>query len=86
MQFNPCRGGEFCTQDGTHCQGCGRSHEEIAQTRQIIQSIAKYAMDMGYENVEEFTSFVGDKAAKVTRKLQEDAAGGIGVGIGMPIK
>lgn len=85
MQFSPCRGGDFCTQDGTHCQGCGRSHEEIAQTRQIIQGMVKYAMDMGYENVEEFTSFVGDKAAKITRKQQAEQAGG-GIGIGVPIK
>ncbi|MES9956886.1 MAG: DUF1289 domain-containing protein [Sedimenticola sp.] len=86
MQFSPCKGGDFCTQDGTHCQGCGRSHEEIAQTRQLMQGIAKYAVDMGYDNVEEFTSFVGDKAAKIARKLQEDQAGGIGIGLGVPLK
>jgi len=82
MQFSPCRGGDNCTQGGTHCQGCGRSHEEIAKTRQLIQTIARQAVDMGYENVEEFTAFVGDKAAKMTRKLRgEQAAGGIGVSI-----
>ncbi|MEW7979316.1 MAG: DUF1289 domain-containing protein [gamma proteobacterium symbiont of Phacoides pectinatus] len=81
MQFTPCRGGESCTQDGSHCQGCGRSHEEIAQTRQLIQGLARYAVEMGYDNLEEFTTFFGDKAAKVGRKLQADAAGGIAIPI-----
>ena len=82
MQFSPCKGGDFCTQDGTHCQGCGRSHEEIAATKQLVAAITKYALDMGYENIEEFTAFVGDKAArKARRELLEQAGGGIGIGI-----
>ena len=84
MQFSPCKGGDFCTQDGTHCQGCGRSHEEIAATRELMASIARFAMKMGYENVEAFTSFVGDKAAKKIRKAQMEQQGG-GIGIGIPI-
>ncbi|MES9902342.1 MAG: DUF1289 domain-containing protein [Sedimenticola sp.] len=64
MQFTPCRGHDHCTEDGTHCQGCGRSHEEVAQTRALIGGLAKYALDMGYENFQEFTTFIGDKAAK----------------------
>jgi hypothetical protein len=83
MQFSPCKGGDFCTQDGTHCQGCGRSHEEIARTRELIHAVARYAMEMGYENVEEFTGFLGDKAAKIVRKSQMDQAGG---GIGIQIR
>jgi hypothetical protein len=86
MQFSPCRGGDFCTQDGTHCQGCGRSHEEIAKTRELIQSMVSYALEMGYDNIEEFTSFLGDKAAKIARKKQlEQAEGGLGIGVGIPI-
>ncbi len=63
MQFSPCRGGNNCTQDGTHCQGCGRSHEEIAETRQLVDAMAQFALKMGYENVEEFARFVAMKAA-----------------------
>jgi len=81
MQFQSCRGGDFCSSEGTHCSGCGRSHEEIAATRELIQSIARFAREMGYENVEEFTSFVGDKAAKAVRKVQS-MEGGIGLPIG----
>lgn len=29
MKFGPCIGG--CTNEGTHCEGCGRSHEEVAE-------------------------------------------------------
>ncbi len=85
MQFSPCKGGDNCTQGGTHCQGCGRSHEEIAETRALIASIAQFALKMGYENVEQFTAFVGDKAAKKIRVAQAEQAGGIGIG-GIQIK
>lgn len=84
MQFSPCKGGDFCTQDGTHCQGCGRSHVEIAETRELIASITQFAMKMGYENVEAFTTFVGEKAARKTRMAQAEQQGG-GLGIGIPI-
>jgi predicted Fe-S protein YdhL (DUF1289 family) len=33
MKFIPCKGSAFCTETGTHCEGCGRSHSEIAETR-----------------------------------------------------
>ena len=84
MQFSPCRGGDFCTQDGTHCQGCGRSHEEIAGTKALVAAVTQYALDRGYENIEEFTAFVGDKAARKARMAQMEQAGG-GIGIGIPI-
>lgn len=79
MRFSPCKGGDFCSSEGTHCSGCGRSHEEIAQTRDLIGSIVKQALDMGYENIDDFTSFVGQKAAiKTKRAKQELAPGGFG--------
>jgi len=81
MRFSPCRGGDFCTREGTHCEGCGRSQQEIAETSELVGAVVKYALDMGYENIEEFTAFVGEKAAKKARKAQlEQADGGIGVG------
>lgn len=74
MNFSPCRGGNNCTQDGTHCQGCGRSHQEIAETRQLIDAVAQYALKMGYENVQEFTRFVADKAAGKASMLAQAKA------------
>ena len=64
MRFNPCQGKDNCTEGGTHCEGCGRSHEEIARTRELIDVIVGFAQEMGYENYQDFTAFVGDKAAK----------------------
>lgn len=84
MQFSPCKGGENCTQGGTHCQGCGRSHEEIAETRELVAAITRFALKMGYDNVEAFTAFVGDKAAKKIRMAQLEQQGG-GIGLGIPI-
>ena len=82
MQFTPCRGGDFCTREATHCEGCGRSQQEIAETSELIGAVVKYALDKGYENIEEFTAFVGEKAAKKARKLQSELAGeGVGVSL-----
>ena len=74
MKFSPCRGGTNCTREGTHCQGCGRNHEEIAETRQLIDAVARYALKMGYENVQEFTQFVADKAAGKANILAKASA------------
>lgn len=73
MQFSPCRGKDNCTEGGTHCDGCGRAHEEIASTRALIASIADYAVKMGYKNYSEFTSFIGDKAEKTVRFRLENS-------------
>lgn len=79
MQFSPCQGGDFCTHDGTHCRGCGRSHQEIAETRELIMAVANYALDKGYENLEEFTAFVADRAVGMARQRElERAAGNLG--------
>lgn len=83
MQFTPCRGGDFCSDEGSHCQGCGRSHEEIAQTRALIAGLSDYALEKGYDNVEEFTRFVADKAVKKTQKARLLQGGGIGIPIGI---
>ena len=84
MRFNPCQGKDNCTEGGTHCQGCGRSHEEIARTRELIGMVADFASKMGYENYQEFTAFVGDKAAKKVGFEQEQTlTGGLGIPIGI---
>lgn len=80
MQFSPCKGGDFCTHEGTHCQGCGRSHQEIAETRELIGAVARYAVEMGYENVEEFTAFVAARAAATARQEQTPSPFSIGPG------
>lgn len=69
MKFSPCVSGQ-CTYEGTHCEGCGRSHEEIAETKKMVSDLASFAQRMGYENIEDFAGFIG-KA--VLKKLQNPA-------------
>lgn len=66
MKFSPCISGQ-CTYEGTHCEGCGRSHEEIAATKLLINSLVEFAQKMDYENKEEFANFVGKS---ILKKLQ----------------
>ena len=66
MKFNPCIPGK-CTEVGTHCEGCGRTHEEIAETKKLVKDLVSFSQKMGYENIEDFSSFIGQSLLK---KLQ----------------
>ena len=68
MKFNPCN--DKCTYEGSHCQGCGRSHREIADTKKLVMSIVNFIQDQGYENSEEF---VNTMSKSVLKKLQKPA-------------
>ncbi len=57
-RFIPCAGKSECTEGGSHCQGCGRSHGEIAQTRLLLHSLADLVVESGYENVAEFSAYM----------------------------
>ncbi|MCF6250905.1 MAG: DUF1289 domain-containing protein [Methylococcaceae bacterium] len=63
MKFKPCISG-LCTEEGTHCEGCGRSHEEIAETKSLVMGLVNFAQKQDYDNVEEFVSFVGKNVVK----------------------
>ncbi len=67
MKFNPCVPGE-CTEDGSHCLGCGRSHQEIAETKQLVKNIVGFVQKQGYENIDEFSKFITEN---IKKKLQE---------------
>jgi len=56
MKFNPCSG--KCTEGGTICEGCGRSHEEIAEMKTHVANLAEFAKKMEYDNIEDFTNAV----------------------------
>jgi predicted transcriptional regulator len=58
MKFTPCVAGQ-CTTEGTHCEGCGRTHAEIAETKRLIMALVSFAQRQGYENIEDFSNFVG---------------------------
>ncbi|MBK8817356.1 MAG: DUF1289 domain-containing protein [Methylococcaceae bacterium] len=66
MKFNPCISGK-CTDQGTYCEGCGRSHVEISETKKLIMSVVSFAQSQGYENHEEFADFIGKT---ILKKLQ----------------
>lgn len=70
MKFNPCA--DNCTYDGTHCKGCGRTHEEIAETKKIVMALVDFVQLQDYDNAEDFVNTVGQS---VLKKLKKSAAG-----------
>ena len=62
MKFNPCI--DKCTYEGTHCEGCGRSHEEIAETKKLVMAAVTFAQQQDYENIEEFSDSIGKSILK----------------------
>lgn len=70
MKFNPCT--DNCTYEGTHCEGCGRSHAEIAETKKLVMAIVNFVQEQAYENVEGFTNAIGQS---VLKKLKKSGAG-----------
>lgn len=66
MSFVSCN--SLCTYDGTHCEGCGRSHEEIKATKQLVQTVVEFVRQHEYDNVDEFTQYL---ATKVCKKVAE---------------
>ena len=52
MQYITCNG--QCTFEGTHCEGCGRSHEETRAMNGPMDELVAFAQLMDYENLEDF--------------------------------
>ena len=63
MKFSPCI--DQCTQEGSHCEGCGRTHQEIAETKKMVMALVNYAKMKNYENREEFANAVGKNILKI---------------------
>ena len=53
--------------EGSHCEGCGRSHAEIAETKKLVMQVVDFAQQQEYENIEEFANYF---AKKVLKKLK----------------
>ncbi len=70
MKFNPCVSGK-CTYEGSHCENCGRSRQEIAETKEMVIKLVNFAQKQGYENIEDFSNFIGRTLLK---KLQKAAS------------
>jgi len=64
MRFKPCVNRTACTEDGSHCRGCGRTHDEIAKLRTITTQVTDFVRQMQYENVDEFLAYLSRKILK----------------------
>jgi predicted Fe-S protein YdhL (DUF1289 family) len=69
MKFTPCM--DKCTYEGTHCEGCGRSHQEIAETKKLVMGLVNFVQEQEYENPEDFVNAVRQS---VLKKLKKAAA------------
>ncbi|MDT4329155.1 DUF1289 domain-containing protein [Methylomonas sp. MED-D] len=73
MKYSPCI--DQCTSDGSHCQGCGRSHQEIADTKKLVKSIVEFVQQQQYDNPEDFVAKIGKSVLKKLAKAAEENAG-----------
>ena len=73
MYFKPCVNRTACTEDGTHCRACGRSHQEIAAVRGITTQVSDFVQDMQYENAEEFLAYLSKKVLKKIKSKTEQS-------------
>ena len=48
MKFSPCT--DNCTKDGTHCQGCGRTHQEIQSMSAIGVQLLNHLLEYDYDD------------------------------------
>ncbi len=68
MKFHPCI--DQCTTEGTRCEGCGRSHQEIAETKRLVKSAVDFIQKQDYENPEEFVAAI---SKSILKKLSKSA-------------
>ena len=68
MTFKPCI--DECTSEGSHCGGCGRSHQEIAETKQLVKTAVDFIRAQNYDNPEEFVAAISRSILKKLAKPQ----------------
>ncbi len=73
MKFSPCT--SQCTSDGTHCQGCGRSHLEIRETQMITKQLVQHLVKYDYDDPENFLDNIKNKALKRAAIIKEENNG-----------
>jgi len=70
MKFSPCT--SQCTSDGSFCQGCGRTHVEIRETKQLTAKLVAHLVDYNYDDPERFLELISAKALKRAKIILED--------------
>lgn len=71
MAFKPCVNRNACTEDGSHCRACGRSHEEIAQIRQLVNDTYDLVSKWEYDNLDEFFAYLQKKIGKKLKHAKD---------------
>jgi hypothetical protein len=70
-RFEPCHGKNACRDNGERCLTCNRSSSEIARLRASVDELANLAIEHGYENTEEFATYVARKLFKTIAYRRE---------------
>lgn len=70
MKFTPCIDRNACSEEGTHCRACGRSHEEIRRTRELTSQLSEFMLEMNYDNPEDFFAYLERKVGKKLKAAQ----------------
>lgn len=70
MKFSPCT--NQCTSDGTFCQGCGRSHTEIRDTKALNAKVVAHLFEYGYDDPENFLKLLNQKSLARLAQLQDE--------------
>jgi len=68
MKFSPCT--SQCTSDGNFCQGCGRSHTEIRESKALVEKVVAHLFEYGYEDPENFLTMLTKKSLARLTQLQ----------------
>lgn len=67
MKFVPCQ--DQCTKDLPVCEGCGRSAQEIADTKAIVMSAVELIRRYEYDNPDEFVATISKSILKKLQKI-----------------
>lgn len=69
MKFSPCA--SQCTNDGTFCQGCGRSHTEISESKALVDKVVAHLFAYGYDDPENFLKMLNKKSLARLAQLKD---------------
>lgn len=71
MKFRPCI--NECTTEGTFCQGCGRSHEEINESKALVGKVVAHLTKYGYDDPENFLAVLNKKSLTRYAQLKQES-------------